>query len=494
MVAPEVAPWAKTGGLADVLEGLPPALERLGHSTLVVLPRYRGVELPPGTEAIPRTVKLGSATLQVITHVARISERRRVAFVDHPASFDRAGLYGEGGSEYKDNDERFALLSVAALDVGESDAGGPFDILHAHEWQSGLAPALLATEPARWPTLSRAGRVFTIHNFAYQGVFPRESVPALGLPWALYRMDGGEFWGRFSFLKTGINYSDLVTTVSPNYARETKEPEFGCGLEGVLDSRGDRYLGILNGIDTGVWDPASDRWLPAKYGPDNMAGKRACKRALLERFRLPVGDDAMNRPLIGLVSRLVNQKGLDLIAAARKQLVDLDATWVFLGTGDPVHEEMLRTLAAEHPTRVGVFIGFDESLAHLIEAGSDMFLMPSRFEPCGLNQLYSLRYGTVPIVRAVGGLDDTVQSYTSRARKATGFKFSEATPDALVRTVRQAVRLFEDRDAWTRLQRQGMAEDHAWTTSAREYVKVYRRARVDAAARQGQIESSLTID
>jgi starch synthase len=232
--------------------------------------------------------------------------------------------------------------------------------------------------------------------------------------------------------------------------------------------------------------------LPATYDADDLSGKRVCKRALLERFRLPVGDDAMSRPLIGLVSRLVNQKGLDLIGDARTQLASLDATWVFLGTGDAAHEAMLRTLALEHPTRVGVFIGFDESLAHLIEAGSDMFLMPSRFEPCGLNQMYSLRYGTVPIVRAVGGLDDTVQSHTSRARKATGFKFSEATPEALVRTVKQAVRLFEDGNAWARLQRQGMAEDHSWAASAKEYVKVYRRARADAASRLGGAPASVS--
>jgi starch synthase len=492
MIAPEVAPWAKTGGLADVLGGLPAALEQLGHNTTVILPRYRGVEMPATTTATTRSLSLGNRSFSVTTHVAQVSERRRVVFVDHPDSFDRPGLYGENGTEYSDNALRFALFCTAALDAAESEAnrGEPFDVVQAHEWQSGLVPALLAIDPARWPRLAEAGRVFTIHNLAYQGLFPKETVPTLGLPWELFRVDTGEFWAQLSFLKTGVNYSDLVTTVSPTYARETREPEFGCGMEGVLAALGDRYLGILNGIDTDLWNPSSDQWLPAQYDAGKLAGKRVCKRALLERFQLPVGDDALNRPLIGMVSRLVDQKGLHLIAAASEQLMELDATWVFLGTGDPKHEAMLRTLALEHPTRVGAFVGFDESLAHLIEAGSDMFLMPSLFEPCGLNQMYSLRYGTVPIVRAVGGLDDTVQAYTARARKANGFKFADTTADGLIRTVKQAIRVFHNRDAWARLQRQGMAEDHSWANSAEEYVRVYRRARLDAAGRRGAAQSS----
>jgi starch synthase len=485
MVASEIAPWAKTGGLADVLAGLPAALDRLGHSTTVVVPRYRGVELP-AVSTVSRRVTVGAAARDVGIHTADISERQRVVFVDCPEYFDRDGFYAAGGHEFPDNAARFALLSVAALDLADADAGAPFDIVHAHDWQAGLLPFLLRNDPRRWPRLSTAGLVFTIHNLAYQGLFPRETVPALGLSWDVFRVDGGEFWGQLSFLKTGLQYSDVVTTVSPAYARETLQAEFGCGMNGALSARAadGRYVGILNGIDTDVWNPATDPALPARYGAGDLAGKRACKRALLERFRLPVGDDALARPLVGMVSRLVDQKGLDLIADARAELVALDAGWVFVGAGDARHEAMLRGLAAGHPTRVGAFIGFDERLAHLVEAGSDLFLMPSRFEPCGLNQMYSLRYGTVPVVRAVGGLDDTVQPYTSRARKATGFKFAEATPEALVRAVRQAVRLFhDDREAWTRLQQQGMAEDHGWATSAKEYVKVYKRARLDASGR-----------
>jgi starch synthase len=483
MVASEVAPWAKTGGLADVVAALPEALEQLGHRTLVVMPRYRGIALPKGRTTRTR-IRLGPATHEIAFHDAALSELRRIVFVDAPMFFDRDGYYGVGGQDFVDNAERFALLAQAALDFAEhDDAAAPIDVVHAHDWQAGLAPLWLRVAPGRWPRLAAAGLVFTIHNLAYQGVFAREVVPALGLPWDVFRVERGEFWGRFSFLKAGINCSDYVTTVSPTYARETQQPEFGFGLEGVLAARGDRYLGILNGVDTRLWNPATDRWLPARYDADATTGKRACKRALLARFGLAQGDDALDRPVVALVSRLIDQKGLGLIADAREALVALDVTWIFVGTGDARYELALRELAARHPTRVGVYIGFDQALAHLVEAGADMFLMPSLFEPCGLSQLYSLRYGTVPIVRAVGGLEDTVQPYTARARRANGFKFRRATADALVRAVRQAVRLYHDPDAWHRLMRQGMIEDHSWETSAREYVRVYRRARHDAAIR-----------
>ncbi|MFI5177310.1 MAG: glycogen synthase GlgA [Vicinamibacterales bacterium] len=483
MVASEIAPWAKTGGLADVLGALPEALERLGHRTTVVVPKYRGVE-PPAGDAVARRVRVGSTSHDVVLHVATLSPRRRVVFVDAPRLFDRDGFYTTGGVDFPDNAERFAVLATAALDVGHAgDASAWPDVIHAHDWQAGLVPLLLRTTPERWPALAGAGLVFTIHNLAYQGTFSRETVPALGLPWSAFTMDRGEFWGRFSFLKAGITSSDMITTVSPTYARETQRRESGCGLDGVLASRADRYAGILNGIDTRVWNPETDPLIPASYSAARLSGKAACKRALLTRFALPAGDDAAERPVVGMVSRLVEQKGVSLIERASEALVGLDATFVFVGTGDARYERWLRTLAARHPTRVAAFIGFDERLAHLVEAGADVFLMPSLFEPCGLNQMYSLRYGTVPVVRAVGGLDDTVQPYTSRARHATGFKFHDATADALVRTLRHALRIYHDRGAWARLVQQGMAEDHSWETSAREYVKVYRRARRDGAAR-----------
>jgi starch synthase len=485
MVASEVAPWAKTGGLADVTGALPDALARLGHRVTTVMPRYRGITPPQGTVR-PLRVRLGSIEHDATCHVAAVSERCRMVFVDSPGLYDRNGCYGVNGRDFPDNAERFGVLSAAALEFAELDSDAPpIDVIHAHDWQAGLVPALVRTDARHYAALGRAALVFTIHNLAYQGVFPRDVVPAFGLPWSAFTMETGEFWGQFSFLKAGITYSDMITTVSPAYARETQRPEFGAGLDGVLAARADRYVGILNGIDTAVWNPAGDPFLPAAFEAGSLAGKAVCKRALLDRFHLPVGDDAMARPVVGMVSRLVDQKGLELVERAAEELIALDATWVFVGTGEPRFERFLRDLAVRYPSRVGVFIGFDEALAHLVEAGADLFLMPSIFEPCGLNQMYSLRYGTVPVVHAVGGLDDTIQPYSSRARHANGFKFRDASPATLVRVMRQALRLYQDKAAWVPLLEEGMRADHGWQTSAREYVKVYRRARQAAAHRVG---------
>jgi starch synthase len=484
MVASEVAPFAKTGGLADVVGSLPAALDALGHDVTVVTPRYRRVPID-GTAPHRRRIWLGRAAHDVELHTRPLSERRRVMLLDYPAFYDRDDLYGSGGRDFDDNAERFALLAVAALDVGQAAAAGAPrpTLIHAHDWQAGLALSWLRHDPRRWPDLVSAGTVQTIHNLAYQGLFPREIVPRLGLPWEVLAIEAGEFWGQFSFLKAGITAADVITTVSPTYARETLTPPFGAGLDGVLRSRADRYVGILNGIDTAIWNPAADRFLPANYDAQDLAGKAVCKRALLERFALPIGDDALARPIIGLVSRLVEQKGLDLIEAAAEALIATSASFIFVGTGDRRYEELLRRLAVRHPSRVGTFIGFDEPLAHLVEAGADMFLMPSKFEPCGLNQMYSLRYGTVPIVHAVGGLEDTIQPYTSRALRANGFKFHGNSAEDLARVVKQAVRLFADQPTWRRLMINGMGDDHSWRQSAREYVKVYRRARVEGAQR-----------
>ena len=467
---------------------LPGALEDLGHDTTVILPRYRhtqfsslsGVE---GSGAVARTGRLRQAgrDRDVIWHTLTISPRRRVVFVDVPEYYDRAGLYTERGIDYPDNAARFDMLAVAALDYARVELPDT-DIVHAHDWQASLALVRLATE-SRWGTLHRAGRILTIHNLFYQGVFPRETVPALGLPWDAFGMDVGEFWGQFNFLKAGINTADFVTTVSPTYAKETLTPAIGVGLDGVLRARGERYIGILNGIDTTVWNPETDPYLTSHFSVNDLSGKAACKRQLLAEFGLPQGDDAIERPLVGLVSRLVAQKGLDQIQRAGRDLVALDAGFVFLGEGDAKYEDALRRLAAAFPARVAARIGFNERLAHLVEAGADIFLMPSEFEPCGLNQMYSLRYGTVPIVRAVGGLHDTIQPYTARAQYANGFKFRDATADALVRITQQAIRLYHNPAAWRKLVENGMTADHSWRASALEYGKVYRRARAVGAAR-----------
>jgi starch synthase len=484
MIASEVSPWAKTGGLADVVAALPAALESLGHAVTLVLPRYGAVKLPDGTRVECR-VGLGTVRHDVVLHVSPLSARRRVVFVDIPALFDRPDMYATGGIDYPDNAERFAVFAAAALEFAVIDSAlGPVDVIHAHDWQAGLVPVLVQTHARYRQSLRDTGLVFTVHNLTHQGVFDRDVVPRLGLPWSVFTISTAEYWGRFSFLKAALTASDLVTTVSPTYARETRTPEAGFGLDGVLAALADRYVGLLNGIDVETWNPATDPLLPARFDRHDLGGKLVCKRALLERFRLPVGDDAMARPVVAMVSRLVWQKGLDLVRAAADELVELDASWIFVGAGDPGHEQFLRDLAARFPARVGVHIGFDDPLAHLVEAGADLFLMPSVFEPCGLNQMYSLRYGTVPVVTAVGGLDDTVRPYTARARHANGFKFREHTPEALVRALRQALRLYRDTAVWQQLMVAGMTLDHSWQTSAREYVKVYRRARQLAPTRR----------
>ena len=481
LVASEATPWAKTGGLADVVGALPAALAARGHHTTLVMPRYRGIDTS-GTTERHLQIKRGE-TRHVVCHVRQVGERQRVVFVDVPEYFDRAGLYGEAGRDYPDNARRFDLLALAALDfAAEDESLAPPDVLHAHDWQSGTAILRLRLQ-RRWPRLAATGTVLTIHNLAYQGVFPKDVVPSLQLPWESFALERGEFWGQFSFLKAGITSADCVTTVSPTYASETLTKESGAGLEGVLQSLGDRYVGILNGIDTELWNPATDPFLPAHFSADDLSGKAECKRAVLAAFGLPRGDDAMGRPLVGLVSRLVQQKGLEIIEQASRALVHLEAGWVFLGSGDRKYERFLLELAAAHPTRVGVHIGFDERQAHLVEAGADIFLMPSEFEPCGLNQMYSLRYGTVPIVRAVGGLHDTIQPYTAHARDANGFKFKERSGEVLAQVAQRATRLYHNRPVWQRLMRNGMAADHSWAGPAREYVKVYRRARADGAAR-----------
>jgi starch synthase len=324
--------------------------------------------------------------------------------------------------------------------------------------------------------LDGVASVFTIHNLAYQGLFPPEWLQQLDLGWDLFRVDGLEYWGKLSFLKAGINFADLITTVSPTYSKEIQTPELGFGFDRILKRRSRDLVGILNGIDTEGWDPRTDRHIPEPYGPGNLAGKATAKRRLLAAFGLDRDDRALARPLVGMVSRLIDQKGFDLVAEVAEELVRLDAGYVLLGTGDPRYQDLWTGLAERFPDRVGARIGFDERLAHLIEAGADIFLMPSRFEPCGLNQMYSLRYGTVPIVRATGGLDDTVQNWNPRARTGTGFKFRQASGPALLRAVGRALKTFGRPDEWHRLQAAGMALDFSWDRSARQYVKVYERA------------------
>ena len=472
MVASEAAPFAKTGGLADVVAALPRALARLGHSVDVVIPRYRGIAAgePIARARVPMGGQVAYAAIYAVAE-----GRVRTMFVDHKDYFDRDGLYGAAGYDYPDNPERFAFLSRAALEWAAA-SGERYDAIHAHDWQAGLVPVLLRQRVA--PVFRVVPTVFTIHNLAYQGVYDASWLPRLGLGRELMNVDALEYWNRISFLKGGIVFSRVITTVSPRYAREIQTPVYGCGFDGILRSRSDDLVGILNGIDYDQWDPARDPYLPEPFDASRLDGKAAAKRAALEMFGLPVNEKTLRRPLVGMISRLVEQKGFDLIGELGEELPLLDASFVLLGTGERRYEDFLLALAARHPDRVAARIGFDEAMAHRIEGGADLFLMPSRFEPCGLNQMYSLRYGTVPLVRATGGLYDTVRNFDSTSGSGTGFTFEEYSSQALLAALRRALHVYEDRIAWRRLQVAGMQQNFSWDVSAREYVNVYERAQI----------------
>ena len=470
MVASEAAPFAKTGGLADVVAALPRALARLGHAVDVVIPRYRGIT---AGEPLARVrVPLGAQVVDATVHAAA-DPGVRTLFVGHAGYFDRDSLYGAVGHDFPDNPERFAFLSRAALEWAAS-SGERYDAIHAHDWQTGLVPVYLRQHSA--PTLRDVPSVFTIHNLAYQGLCDASWLPRLGLGSELMSVNALEYWNRVSFLKGGVGFSHAVTTVSPRYAREIQSPEYGCGFDGLLRSRSADLVGILNGIDYDQWDPARDPYLPEPFDASRLDGKVAAKRMVLELSGWPVDDEGLRRPLVAMISRLVDQKGFDLLAELGDALPRLNASFVLLGTGEHRYEDFWRALAAGYPERIAAHIGFDESLAHRIEAGADLFLMPSRFEPCGLNQMYSLRYGTVPVVRATGGLFDTVRNWDPATRSGTGFTFEEYSSQALLSTLRSALAAYDDRAAWRRMQAAGMQEDFSWETSAQEYVNVYERA------------------
>ncbi len=474
MVTPEAHPYAKTGGLAEVAAALPDALGRLGHDVTLVLPRYRGVDVA-GAEVQAANVPLGTFMQPVMFHRRREREGLTVVFVDVPDLFDREGLYNVDGVDYPDNAWRFAMFSRAALEYARLRGERP-SIIHAHDWQTGLLPVFQKMLFSPDAIVGGVPVVFTIHNLAFQGVFPSSILPGLGLGWEVMHVDALEYWGNVSYLKGGINFSERITTVSPTYAHEILTPELGFGLHGALRRRANDLIGIRNGIDVERWNPARDDLAGATFTAADLSGKAQAREVLLETVGLrPAIKAGPTQPaVIGIISRLTDQKGFDLIAAAIDELMSLDAMWVMLGSGERQYEELWRSLAARHPARVSATIGFDETLAHRIEAGSDIFLMPSRFEPCGLNQMYSLRYGTIPVVRATGGLADTVRDAAESG--GNGIRFTEYTPAALVDAIRRAIDLFHNPRQWKKLQQAGMRGDFSWDASAREYVKVYEGA------------------
>lgn len=491
LAASEVVGFAKTGGLADVAGSLPRALARLGHRVAVIMPLYRAVRT--GKQPIEKTdivlaVPIGGHVLacRLFRGVLPGSDVP-IFFVEAPHYFERddpksgKGIYQQampGGykADYPDNAERFTFFSRAVLEAAPHMGFTP-DVIHANDWQTGLVP-VFANEVYRIkPELAHLKTLYTIHNIAYQGMFGRDVMALTALPGYLFNHKQLEFHGHFNFLKAGIVYAEAVNTVSPTYAREIQTAEFGCGLEGLLGEHRTKLSGIVNGVDYGEWNPAIDSHLPMKYDASSFAvGKAAAKAELQRRMHIPV-DPA--RPVLGLVARLVSQKGIDLVTAAAPGFLDLGCQIVFLGDGDPEYHNELQQFRDKHPDRVGIFLGFNETLAHLVEAGSDLFLMPSRYEPSGLNQLYSLKYGTPPVVRATGGLADTIVSATEENLAngtATGFNFRDYTAHALYETVKWALKLYRDRPAdFAKIIRTAMGMDWSWDRSAKQYGELYAR-------------------
>jgi starch synthase len=479
MIASEAHPYAHTGGLAEVVAALAESLGRMGHRVTLIVPLYRGVD-PGGAHAESTTVRLGERAVDVTFHTGASRAGLTTVFVDVPDLFNRDGLYTSGGIDFPDNAWRFGVFSRAALEYVRARGVRPA-VIHTHDWQTGMVPVFQKMQWSIDPVIGGVPVIFTIHNLAFQGVFPATTLPELGLGWEVLDIRALEYWGQISYLKGGINFSERLTTVSPSYAREILTPQLGFGLDGALLRRAEELSGILNAIDVTRWNPAADEFIEASFNADDLSGKIQAKQVLLETVGLPADAAGMARPVIGLISRLTQQKGLDLFAAAVDDLMASNAAWVMHGSGDREYEELWRALAQRYPDRVSTTIGFEERLAHRIEAGADMFLMPSRFEPCGLNQLYSLRYGTLPIVHATGGLDDTVRD--APERNPNGFKFRDFSPAGLVGAVRRALDLYRNPGEWKKMQQAGMKDDYSWDVSAREYVKVYEEAARAATAR-----------
>ncbi len=483
--ASEVAPFAKTGGLADVAGSLPAALARLGHEIKVVMPKYGGVK--ESQWKLKRrdhfSVRFAEQTDYPFTVWSGNlpGTEVEVLFLANDRLFDRSGLYQERGKDYPDNLERFSAFSRAVLEVPKLLKWSP-DVLHCNDWQTALIMAYLKAHFAGDPSYQKIGTLLTLHNLGYQGLFPKHEFSKLGLPPEYFTPEILEFYGKVNLLKAGLVLSGLLNTVSPTYSQEIQTAEFGHGLEGVLQGRREDLFGILNGVDYQQWDPVRDPYIRHSYNRRLLLGKRLCKKSLQRECKLPLA----RVPLIGMITRFTVQKGMDLVIEILDELMHLDLQVVILGTGELAIQQKLMRAMNQYPKKLSVHLSFDEALAHRIEAGADLFLMPSRYEPCGLSQLYSLRYGTIPVVRETGGLADTVVDATPSniaSGKATGFVFETASSHSLLTTLRLALHLYKDCSLWERIIRTAMAADFSWNRSAREYVKLYELA--IAKARKG---------
>lgn len=468
--AAEVVPFAKTGGLADVAGALPKVLAEMGHDVRIVMPRYGTIDekkfsLRPVTEAF--SIPHGHEKIDISIEQSDAIEGVPTYFIRNDYLYDRNSLYGQS-----DDDHRFVAYSRGMLEMLPHLDWMP-DIIHCNDWHTGLVPVYLKTLYASHPELRGIGTLYTIHNLAYQGSFPKEVMELAGLPWELFTWDKLDFWGQFNLMKAALVYADSLSTVSPTYAKEIQTPEYGEGLEGVLTYRKHDLYGILNGIDYSVWNPRIDKLIPATFSPDNLPGKAECKRALQQEMGLPVDSQV---PVFGLISRLSSQKGLDLLDKVLPMLLeDQQLQVIILGTGDQYFQEMLTNFATKHGDKLAVALKFDNTLAHHIYAGSDAFLMPSRYEPCGLGQLISLAYGTIPVVRATGGLADTVHEYNQEKREGNGFVFTSYTPKALRMAIGRALHCFNDPPAWHQVVLNAFSCDFSWQVSAQKYVDVFSK-------------------
>jgi len=480
LAASEVVPFAKTGGLADVAGALPRALRTLGHDIRVILPFYKAIS----PQKYPIQLLLNEMIVQFPGNwqVGSVSQTTfpnndiPVYLVRHDHYFEREGLYGEKGEDYPDNAERFSFFCMAALWTLKGINWQP-DVIHCNDWQTALIPTYLRNLSIlrNDPFYAAIRTVYTIHNLAYQGSFGSAVLPRIGLDNSVYHPEGLEFYGSVNLMKAGVVYSDALTTVSQQYSREIQTPEFGCGLEGILRVRAERLHGIMNGIDSSVWNPELDEHIAARYSPSSLAGKAECKAALQKANGLPQKPDV---PLIGIISRLDKQKGFDLLEECLDDIMRLDVQLVVLGTGDPAYHKLFEEAAKQYPDRLAINLAFNNPLAHQIEAGSDMFLMPSRFEPCGLNQLYSLKYGTISIVRKVGGLADSITDASAeavRGGRATGFVFEKYDSAELLAAVKRAVKMYRTKpELWAKLVQNAMAQNFSWDNAARTYERVFQ--------------------
>jgi starch synthase len=478
----EVAPFAKTGGLADVCGALPSELQRQGHNVAVLMPAYRHVkesQMPLESLGVKFDIPIGNKIVRGrLLRATLPASDVPVFFVEQDDYFDRPELYRFKGEDYKDNCERFVFFCRAVLESIRL-LKLSVDVVHCHDWQTSLIPAFLKIEYAHTHGYEGVSAVLTIHNLAYQGIFWHWDMLLTGLDWKFFNWNQMEFYGKLNLLKTGIVFADWLTTVSPQYAQEIQTDPLGCGLDGVLRQRSESLTGIVNGVDYGIWNPATDPHLAARYDAATwQQGKAACKAALQEELGLP---QSPRTPVVALIGRLADQKGWDLVLELMRRWVhEMDVQWAILGTGEPYYHEMLGQLSREFPNRIAACLQFSDPLAHRLEAGADIFLMPSRYEPCGLNQLYSLKYGTVPVVRATGGLVDTVTDVSPEslaAERATGFQFEAYNTSVLEGALRRAVEMYwNDQAAWRRLVEAGMKQDWSWSASAKRYLDVYAQA------------------